>query len=244
MVTELRYIIGESSADFWSAAEINAKLSEANRRFAQLEKWPWLLTEVDSGTLAADDTLFQFPEGISFPRNINVLLTADGQTRSYKPKRVDTATGFDLRQAFDGTTSANPAYYYLVSQADVGGVGEFTVTARFLPTPSRDFTVSYLYYRVPADLAGDGTVPDLPVEYHMGLVHAAAEQLWLKELDGRGKADEQRGLYQEIVAQAREDYVSEAPDTPLVAGSEEPQPGLDFIGTDLYTRMRIPDTLG
>jgi hypothetical protein len=244
MKTELQRIVGETSAyDFWPEAEHNSKLNEALRYFSFEEKWPWLLTEVDSGSLAANDTLFQFPEGISFPRNINVLLTPDGETRSYRPKRVDTASGFDLRENFDGQTAAYPMYYYLVSQADVGGEGSFTVTARFLPTPSRDFTVAYLYYRVPAEMSGDATVPDMPVEYHMGIVHKAAELLWLKELDGASKAGEQESLYQDVLAQARTDYMNDAPDTPLVAGSEEPQPTWP-TNTDTFTRMRIPDVLG
>jgi len=242
MQVELRNIIGEVTADFWATSELTTKLNEGVRRFSQEERWPWLLTEVTNGSLAASATSFAMVEGVNFTRHINVLLTPVGYTRSFRPKRVSVAEGFDLRASFDGTTSAWPEYYYLVSEADANADGLYINTMRFIPTPSRAFTVAYQYFRVPAVLANTTDRVDIPIQFEQAPVHWAAAELWLKELNGATKAGEQMQLYNAILAQAKKDSFSEADDTPLVAGSEAPQPRIP--GSDDYTRLRIPETLG
>jgi hypothetical protein len=244
MQTTLRDQLGETTADFWADSELTTKLNEGLRRFSQEETWPWLLTAVSNGSLSASATSFTLPEGVAPQRVVNVLLTAVGITRSYRPKRVSVSEGYRLREAFDGRTSAWPEYYYLVSEADANSDGAYIATIRFIPTPSRAFTVSYLYYRTPAALSAATDRVDCPIEYEMAVVHWAASELWLKELNGAAKAGEQLQLYQKVVQSARDQFLGSEEDTPLVAGGEAPQPWNDSYDLNTYSRLRIPDTLG
>lgn len=240
--TEIRYILSETTADHWSDAELNGYLNEALRRLAGENRWSWLLTE-GTGQLIAGDPEFILQEGVAEYRHLNIMLTRDGDTRPYLPKRVSPARGFALRQAFY-TAQSYPTWFYVTSVADDDNDGVFWTTVRFVPTPNVDVDIDYQYYRQPATLDADGDAPDVPVQYHKALVHHAAGTAWLKELGpSSAKAQEQFSLYAGIVEEARTDEESQADDDLLVVGGEEPV--FDRLVTpDEYVRWRIADTLG
>ena len=117
--TELRNILGEEEEDFWDDTELDSALNEALYRFHEAEKWPWSVTE-GSGTLAALATSFDLEVGVSFPRHLNFLLTADGRVMPLAPKRVEASEGFRLRRSFSDDGSGDPLFFYVTSVADEG----------------------------------------------------------------------------------------------------------------------------
>jgi hypothetical protein len=224
--TEVRDIIGEETADFWSDAELNRYINEALRRLVGENRWSWLLTE-----------------GVADYRHLNFLLTRSGDTRPYLPKRVTPARGFRLRQTMY-TSQAYPAFFYVASVTD--DTGDHQTTVRFVPTPTGTVDVEFQYYRVPATLDGDEDVPDVPVQYHKAIVHYAAGTAWLKELNGGAKAQEQYNLYDSIIAQARDDEESASDDEVLTwGGASETELGTSGpVDAHDYTLRRITETLG
>lgn len=221
--TQVRYNIGETSADFWADAELNSFINEGLHRFCSEERWPWLITEGTSQLLAADPDL-QLTEGVAFSRHVSMTLQKSGDTRFYQPKRVSAAKGFELRGLYSTVgTSSYPEWFYITSVADGDDDGAYIWVARFVPTPTSDMDVDFLYTRTPAELAADNETPDIPTEYHKALVHWAAGTAWLKELTGGTKAREQFELYAGVVEQARNEWLKEPDDTPLVMGKDEPQ---------------------
>jgi hypothetical protein len=140
---------------------------------------------------------------------------------------------------FGGTTTS-----LTQSDAAVGGLygGEFIDTIRVIPTPSRDFTVEYLYYADSPELVAAGDVPRVPDQYVDALVSWATYKLWLKELSGGPKAQEQFTLYHQVLAMAITDQRTQSNDDLLVAGKDEPQWQMKDSRT--YSQFRMPTTLG
>lgn len=245
MRTEVRDVIGELTADFWTNAELNRYLTEAHFRFIGEATWPWLLTEA-TGSLAAGVDDLDLPDGVDFTKNINISLTPEGETRLYQPVRVSPSKGFQLRTMYSSTTTAQrPSWFYVTSVADGSGEALFTTTIKFVPTPTDTMEVEYQYFRQVPDFTADSDVPDLPVEYHKALVHYAAGTAWLKELNGGPKGGEQFELYALVVEQAKREFFAEPNDTPLVMGKDEPQYDTRFarLRGDPWME-RIAETLG
>ena len=237
--TEIRDILGELTADFWSDAELNRYINEAQYRFNGEARWPWLISE-GTGTLTASNPNFALPAGVPFPRSINITLTKSGDSKMYQPVRVSPTKGWDLRARHSTTTTASyPRWFYVT--AATSAAGTVTYVIRFIPTPNSNMTVDYQYLRRVSDLTTDAAVPDMPVEYHKALVHYAAGTAWLKELNGAQKAREQFELYRAVVEQAKREFFAEPDDEPLVIGKDEPQ--LGRLDEDPWM-LRIPDTLG
>lgn len=244
MRTQVRDIVGELAADFWTDAELNRYLNEANIRFQFEATWPWLLTEsVD--TLEGGTSTLLLQEGVDVNRHINISLTKEGDTtRTHNPIRVSPTKGFEMRRRYNNLTTVNwPNWYYVVATSDDSAVGLFSSVIKFIPTPADDMDVEYQYYRVPLEMTTDAFVPDLPVQYHKGLVHHAAGTAWLKEFNGGPKATEQFTLYNEVVNQARRENFSDANDAPLVMGKDEPQYKIGRGPEDIWL-LRMPETLG
>lgn len=239
--TQVRDVVGETTADFWSDAELNRYIQEAHFRFLQEERWPWLVTEGTSQLTAGDGEL-ELTEGVAASRHVNFTLTKSGDTKSYQPVRVDASKGFQLKSRFYQAGSY-PGWFYITSVADSDDGGDYTWVARFVPEPSSDMDVDFQYTRTPVEFSGDNDTPDVPLEYHKALVHYAAGLAWLKELNGAAKAQEQFDLYAGVVAQARVEFQAEPDDTPLVMGKDEPQ----FSGRSAWGRVwdpQLPETLG
>lgn len=243
--TEVRDIIGEDSADFWSDAELNRYINEAQRRFIGENRWSWLLTE-GTGTLYAGDPDFILQDGVADYRHLNIMLTKSGDTRPYLPKKVTPARGFQLRQVYY-TAQSYPTWFYVTSVADDDNDGSFWTTVKFIPEPVSDVDIEYQYYRTPATLDGDTDAPDVPVQYHKALVHHAAGTAWLKELQAQGKANEQFSLYDAIVMEAKGDEESNGDDDFIVVGGDgeslRDSEGRHLTAKD-YALLRISPTLG
>ncbi len=238
--TEIRDILGELVADFWSDAELNRYVQEALYRFSQESRWSWLLTEGVGQLLAGDDWL-TLKSGVHQHRHLNIMLQKVGDTnRPYLPKRVSPSKGLELRTMYP-TPGSYPSWYYVASAVDDLGDGGFVTTVRFIPRPVSDVDVTYQYYRAPLEFLADNDVPDLPVQYHKALVHFAAGTAWLKELGAASKATEQFNLYNKVVAQAREEERSQADDDVLAWGDDEPQYGTPRPVLDVFA---VPDHLG
>ncbi len=243
MRTQVRDIIGEDAADFWSDAELNRYLTEAQYRFLGEANWPWCMTET-TDTLESGDTDIPLTEGAAFARTINFKFSTSETTRPYQPTRVSAAKGFELSLGYmPGTTGTAPLYFYIVSVDDDDDDGEFVWVARFIPAPASDMDVSYQYFRDGNVLDADDAVPFLPGKYHKGLVHHAAGTAWLKELNGGPKAQEQFELYNAVVDQAKREMFSDPDDDHMIMGHDDPQ--YDSVyGRPDYWQMRIPETLG
>jgi hypothetical protein len=135
-----------------------------------------------------------------------------------------------------------PAWYYVASVTSDTGVVDTVL--RFIPAPVSDLDVDYQFFRTPDDMVDDIDIPDLPVTYHQALVHYAAGTAWLKELNGRGKAEEQYQSYAGIVEQARGEWMTQADDDPIVMGQDEPQYDRGVWSTADPLYLRMPSTLG
>jgi hypothetical protein len=240
MRTEVRDIIGEETADFWTDAELNRYLNEAQHRFLQEERWPWLVSEATGSVDNADGEL-TLTEGVAFNRQLNITLTKDGDTRSYQPKRVTPVEGFRLKSQYStSTTTSYPSWFYVTSAADDDDDGGYIYVVKLVPSPTTDMDVDYQYIRATVSMDADNAVADLPLEYHKALVHYAAGTAWLKELNGEQKASEQFGMYGSIVTQARDEWLTESADNPVVMGGE----AIDsYVGRGIAYPY-IPETLG
>lgn len=242
--TEVRDILGEDAADFWTDAELNRYITEAQFRFLGEARWPWMITSGTAAVAAATATV-ALGEGIEWNNLIAVSLQKATDTRIYLPKRVSPSKGFDLRTMYSTTHKASyPEWYYISAVADADADNLYIYTLTLIPTPTSAMTLAFLYVRDGVVLTGDTVKPDLPVEYHKALVHYAAGTAWLKEVgpDAR-KAREQFEMYASVVGQAKNDHMGEPDDTPLVMGKDEPQWGQGRYKGDPWL-LRIPETLG
>lgn len=240
MLTEVRDILGEETADFWSDAELTRYLNEGQARFTNDTRWNWLITE-GTGQLDADDPELMLVEGVDPNRHMNIKLQkeSDSTSRAYLPVKVAPAKGFELSTLYT-QTSSYPEWFYITRIYSDLEDGSYQTVVKFVPTPNALMDVTYQYFRTPADLSGANDVPDLPLPYHKALVHYAAGTAWLKELNGGKKAQEQFDLYAVVRDQAAQEQAAQSPDDFLVAGKNEPQ--LPQGRRDIMSR--IPETLG
>lgn len=241
--TEVRDILGELTADFWTEAELNRYANEALRRFIGENRWSWLITE-GSATLLAGDPDLTLTEGVADYRHLNIMLTKTGDVRPYLPKKVTPLRGFQLRQSWY-TAQSYPTWFYVTNVSDSADDGSYETVVKFIPPPNEACDVEYQYYRTPDLLTADNDVPDIPIQYHKALVHYTAGTAWLKELTAGGKATEQFQMYDAIVAEAKGDEESNGDDDFIVAGgSDYAERGSRFDTVSDYALRRIAPTLG
>lgn len=242
--TQVRYILGETTADFWTDAELNLYLLEAQHRFLGEANWPWLITSTTVAFSAGVATK-AVGEGIEAQNIIAVNLAVNGDTRTYTPTRVSPVKGFELGTLYNTTTTAaNPLYWYVSAVADADNDNLYIQTFTLVPAPTSAITMNVLYLRdAAAAFTSDTDEPDLPLEYHKALVHYAAGTAWLKELNGAPKAQEQFDLYNKVVEQAKNEWFGQVESDPLVMGKDEPQYGVRRPPAD-YWLLRMPETLG
>lgn len=224
MVVEVRQRLGEDIEDFWKTDHIVRMLNEGIKRFAMEEKWHWLYTSRPGIPVAQGATTLPLEDEVDVSRHFSLLLT-DG-TESYAPRRVSPADGLRLRTL--GRTGS-PQFYFVASNA------AGTQNLYLNPAADRAYTAEYFYIRTPAELAAGTTEPDLPAPYHEAVVAWATGMLWLKELNGGGKAGEQFALYREVLEQARQDQKRLSIDESVVWGRQDPMPHLQSE-RDWYNR--------
>jgi hypothetical protein len=243
---EIRQRLGEDFEDFWREPHITRAVNEGLKRFAYEERWPWYRT-VESFDLVADEGNIVLANNVEFNRNIDVAIQpwASSSSRDlHFPERVTPDNGWELRKL--NPQLGLPRYYFLESVAS--GTGSMVTTLRFSPEPDRDYKGELHYFRIPADVVDESDVIDCPDQYVGAPVAWATGQLWLKELNGGGKAQEQFNLYNAVLAQAMEDFRSQPDDSPLSIGGMPPA-GRDVAwrfdgGWDAYVRAITPPTLG
>lgn len=245
MRTQVRQRIGESVADFWSDSEIDGHLNAAQRKFAHEQRWRWLLTEVTGASISNVSPTLVLQPDVDFNRQFNLLLTRSGEPGPYapQPKRVSPKEGYKLKAQMSFVTMpGRPLYYYLVAASVDPASQNVLYTVTFLPTPDTTYSIDYLFFREPPLMAEDTNVPIIPTAYSDALVSWAAAQCFLKELNGSGKAQEQFNLYNALLSDAIADEKSQAEDSLLILGGEEPQ--YEPRTLDLWARRMMPPTLG
>lgn len=213
MTIEVRQRLGEDIEDFWKTDHIHRMLNEGVRRFAMEEKWHWLYT-VETGVAVA-----QGASAIPLQPNIDVnrhfaLALVDG-TRVVTPRRISPADGARLRTL---GREGEPQFYFVAAN-DAG-----TTTLHLTPKANVAYTADYFYIRTPAELSTGTDEPDIPPQYQDAVVSWATGMLWLKELNGGGKAQEQFSLYREVLDQARLEQKQLSIDESVVWGRQDPEP--------------------
>jgi hypothetical protein len=238
---EVRERIGELTADFWTDVEVDRAINEGLRQFSSADRWPWLITE-GADTIAAGDNELTVPESVDSNSIFNMSLVSDQVSAPRMAERVGAPAGFRLAHVY-WTTTGFPRYYYITRTQDAGVTDNIQYIMKFVPTTDVDYEVSYQYFRVPVDLANAGDIPDCPIQYQDAIPAYAAFKLWLKEQAVSQKAQEQYGLYQSILRNAKDD--NKAGIDEIVAwGREHPGEGRYWLTERDEVFGRIPPTLG
>jgi hypothetical protein len=229
---EVRNRLGEDVQNFWSDTAIYRALNQAIQRFSHEARWTWLVMacEID---VTAGTTEIQLIDDVDFTRNYNLILVpTTGDRDLVKPAKVDPHRAADLRKRYYSANSGPPQFFYhdhrVINEYDPAGFGELSdsgrtigAAIRIIPAADQDYTAELRYYRNVRLLSVDDItdVPDCPIQYHDAIVALATGNLWLKELNGGGKAQEQFNLYNSILDQARIDQTANANDEVQVIGS-------------------------
>lgn len=199
MVTRVRRRLGEDTADFWSDDDIVRALEDAIRAFAHEEDWSWLST-YQSISFAANANNFPLPADVDVTRTVAMNINLPN-TDPYPLERVTSGDGFRMMSEY--RTASDPQWYFVYSTV-TGPDNAMVTTLRLVPPARAAGTIDMLYYRRPAALAAATTEPDIPEDYHDGIVAKATADLWLHELDVSGvKYTEQISLYREMLARAQ-----------------------------------------
>lgn len=244
MVTEVRDIIGERAEDFWTDLELKRHLNEAQRIFLRSARWPWLVTAGTGQVLAGDDEL-ELPEGVAVNRAVAVYITSSTLARSEQMHRVQAEEGFHIASRYaEDYTATVPEAYYVTRAGSVNSDGKYTYVIKFVPPFTNDTDISFQYSRAITVMSGSTDYPDIPEEFHKGLVHYAAGLAWQKELNGERKASAQFGLYADAVNDARKEWLELPDDDLLIMGQENSEYTMDPSRYSDPWLERIPDTLG
>lgn len=242
--TEVRARIQELTADFYTDTEVDNAINEAQRRFCNEEKWPFLLTEFSS-TLSVGSDELDLPNNVSLNRIFNISISGDVLPYGRMLERVDPQEGFRLRQMYNITSPIRgiPRWYYITrSNQDADGAPPIIYTAKFVPLADNDYTVDGQYMMVPLDLTGGADEPTVPIEYQEAIVAWATGKLFLKEFSISQKASEQFSIYAKVLEQARQDLKTFDLDEVVALGRRNPLRGAWDATNDV--RYRTPPTLG
>lgn len=241
-ILEVRARLQELTADFWTDSEVLRALNEGVKRFAAEERWPWLQTVVTNGALTTPWTDFVLPENYDPTRLLNVAVYFSGDERPRRVQRVSPAEGFErLQRDYQGRSE--PVAYYVASATDADFDGQYIHTLTFVPKLNRNATIKYIYFRVPGILATTELL-DIPEEYAMGAVAYATGLLWTKELQDSRKAEEQFGLYAQVVDSAKKNYRKLPQDSQFTWGGEGPSHNMDYDYLVAYRSIESAGGLG
>lgn len=242
-VLQLRNRIGEEEEDFWDTDdELIPFLNKGVTQFSGEERWPWLLTEVVD-TLPGGDSDYQLPEGLLFPEGFGLLLTPSGMLAPYQPTRVPAAKGQELRQTFY-QTALRPKFFYLVTVQDDGDpdVQDYIQVVRFVPTPTDDMDITFLYYRTPFAPQTGSDEYDVPDQFIDGPLAYAEYLCWRKEMQGGAKARDALEEYAYNLSLAKRRVRKDSNDAETGWGNAEPQLGM--YGKWDPIMFRLPELLG
>ena len=244
--TEVRERLGETTEeDFWKDTQVIRAINEACRRFSQEEKWPWLYTTYTGLTVSAASPSFELIDDVNPSRHFGLALTKQGDTsgRLILPRLISPGDGLRVRAELAGL-KGEPRYCFIsamvrntYAENDPEGMA---AVVKILPIPDATYDVEYSYIRDPKVLAADDDEADIPDTYVDAVVSYATGILWLKELNGGGKAQEQFNLYNVVVDQARRQMKEMALDETLVWGRRAPE----WRPQDQFPLVNLPTNIG
>lgn len=244
--TEIRERLGETTEeDFWKDAQILRAVNEGLRRFSQEEKWPWLYTTYSGPTISSGNDTIELIDDVSIARHFSLILTKQGDTtgKIYVPRRITPGDGVRVRAEFAGSKQA-PRFYYIthaIKNTYVTGDPEgIAMIAKVLPEPDAIYNVEYSFIRNPKMLAADTDQADIPDTYVEAVIAYATGSLWLKELNGGGKAQEQFNIYNIVVDQARKELTALTVGETLVWGRKAPE----WRPEDRFPLVNLPQNVG
>lgn len=178
MLAATRTILDESSASFWTDAEIYAALADGQNQVIQLlldkyrvtGRMPYELKSVEFDDTGADDN-------VTVPAGMYEFLRAtydhDG-TGGQEPCEILTPDDVLKREdsTFTTATSTEPIAY-IKSTSDA-------LKIYFLPSKSGTPAYTIWHITKPSDIAG-GTNPTLPTTTHSAIVHYAVSRMLDKD---------------------------------------------------------------
>lgn len=225
MRTDVRERIGERVENFWLDTFINSKLNEGRRRFCNEEDWEWMFTTQSGITVPQGSSTIELIDDVAVNRHFSLVLTKSGDDDLYLPEKVSPGKGVQLRAKY--TTASTPRWWYTTGNItnDYGG-GDIAVAqiVRLVPTPEVQYTAEYNFIRNPGKLSLDTDEDrDIPEAYQDAAIAWAAAQCFMKELNAPAKADEQLGLYADVLRQARAHHLGNAVDELTVWGKDAPE---------------------
>lgn len=146
--------------------------------------------KIFTGSLPEGETMFQFPSDVS---SLQSFIINDGQGRNT-----------DILNNFMSFSEFNRQYPYPVGNA-VGSIGNWSIYGNKMlvsrPIPA-GYTMTLYYNKVPATLAADTDVPEIPEEFQEALVLGAYYRVQLREGDSEEalltKSEYQRKLEQMV----------------------------------------------
>jgi hypothetical protein len=250
---EIRQRVGEDLENFWRNSYINRSIDQACQRFTHEERWKWLTMRVYL-SLPAGEYEIQLVDDVDYTRQFDLSLRPTIDTtdiRLLTPRKVDAARLQELRQENPTVVQARPHSYcldrrvrnnYTLPDPNSDTTRSTAIELRVFPTPNIDYDVDFRCYRNVRLLADDTAVPDLPIQYHDGIVALATGNIWLRELNGGTKAQEQFNVYNTILEQARRDNAANADDEMQVFGIDRVRNRWESEGD--WLRMQVAEPLG
>lgn len=237
MRAEVRDRLGERSENFWTDTSINAALDEGQRRFCHEERWPWLYASQKNIPVATGGTDIELIDNVAVNRHFNLVLRpVSGSPDIFIPRKVLPHTGLRMQAE---RLSGPPRFWFVtghVTNFYEDGTFDIAQTITLVPAADREYTAEYTFTREPPGLA-DGTEPEMPEPYQGAIIAWATAQMWLKELNGGTKAQEQFALYNTILDQARQDLKEFALDENTSWGND---PVEEYPYNDNRWRMNFP----
>lgn len=236
--------------DFWSQTLRRRHIERAVTRFCYEERWTWLLSLQQNVPLLAGNSEVELIDDVDINRHLALSVrpqSALDDGRTTLPIRVDPDVGMRIRIANVGRGA--PSWYYVSHVQDntytpgtPPNPSATALIAHVIPTPAEDSFVEYAFFRNPAAVTWDDDAEfPVPEQYIDAVISYATGTLWLKELNGGGKAQEQFNIYQSILDQARKAFKSLGNDEIMAWGAEEPQYGANVLDA---LQRHLPATLG
>jgi hypothetical protein len=264
MRTEVRDRLGEDQQNFWMDRHINRRLYEAMMRFSHEQRWKWLLVRAQFD-VAQDDETVELVDDVDFTRQFNFTLnpyTWDGaqwvaptNDRGLIVMEKQMDAYLSRMRANAASLTGTPKWYaadrrvintYTLPSADSDTARAIGMAIRIFPAADVQYLADFRFYRNPRtfefqaddlNIDIDETVPDVPIQYHDAIVALACGNLWLKELNGGQKAQEQFNIYNSILDQARKDNAFNADDEVLVQGTVRAPGGAVLVEGDWVMMM-------
>jgi hypothetical protein len=258
---EIRQRLGEDLPNFWRDSYIDRAVNQAAQRFSHEERWTWLLVRCIFD-LPVDEHGIEIADDVDYTRQFNLALRPRGDTTDTRlviPMKVLGSQLQELRARYP--ISGTPQKYsfdhrvidsYVLPSPHSDTTRSIGSLLRVYPAADKDYDGDFRYYRnvrklgtvVAGDFVSDDDgVVDLPIQYHEAIVALATGNLWLRELTGGTKAQEQFNIYNSILEQARRDKAANADDEVQVFGINQ-EPNRNWMSEGEWLAMQVAEPLG